>query len=488
MTRTLSPLVCLPMLVLLMGCPKQQEPEVAAAQEPAADGPAGSESPSEGPESPAEESSVTSSEPEPAAGPSGADAPTTTLPDGTVVQLQVSASGSIQQADSMGYPLFDVSGEPIWQPTQQEIVIQLFEEAVMLRKGVAGGPPNLISAASKLQEVLNLQPDFQAARYNLGLVWLQMSFYEDAQKALREVLDKQPELVGARLALGITYERMGDLRSAEIAYGRGLQKAPKDAGLLNGRARVWLKNGRFSEAEEAAKAILKVDSNSIDAFNTLGLAYIEMKQLDRARFAFMKAQSLPGGDTSASVVTNLGLVKMRMGKEFEAREHFEEALRHDPSAPSAKVNLAHLMLQNLDYEGARTLLEEAARALPGNIPVKLNLAVALRGTGETDRAQLLYEEIAADPDTEYRADAVLNLAILQGDVLRDYGSAIESYEEYIALRQGSGQEVGEDDVVHAYLKEMRKLKKRQDRKRDREARKARDAVEKASETAPGEAP
>jgi Tfp pilus assembly protein PilF len=210
-----------------------------------------------------------------------------------------------------------------------------------------------------------------------------------------------------------------------------------------------------------------------------------MKQLERARFAFMKAQSLPGGDQSAAVFTNLGLVKMKMGKEFEAREHFEEALRVDSGAPSAKVNLGHLMLQNLDYEGARSLLEEATRALPGNIPVKLNLAVALRGTGEVDRAQTLYEEIAADPDSEYRADAILNLAILQGDVLRDYDSAIKSYEEYIAARASVGDEVAEDDVVYKYVKEMRKLKRRQDKKREREARKA---AEKAAETGQGEAP
>jgi tetratricopeptide (TPR) repeat protein len=143
------------------------------------------------------------------------------------------------------------------------------------------------------------------------------------------------------------------------------------------------------------------------------------------------------------------------------------------------------MLQNLDYEGARSLLEEATRALPGNIPVKLNLAVALRGTGEVDRAQTLYEEIAADPDSEYRADAILNLAILQGDVLRDYDSAIKSYEEYIAARASVGDEVAEDDVVYKYVKEMRKLKRRQDKKREREARKA---AEKAAETGQGEAP
>jgi tetratricopeptide (TPR) repeat protein len=115
----------------------------------------------------------------------------------------------------------------------------------------------------------------------------------------------------------------------------------------------------------------------------------------------------------------------------------------------------------------------------------LNLAVALRGTGEVDRAQTLYEEIAADPDSEYRADAILNLAILQGDVLRDYDSAIKSYEEYIAARASVGDEVAEDDVVYKYVKEMRKLKRRQDKKREREARKA---AEKAAETGQGEAP
>jgi len=476
----------LPVVLLLSGCPKQQEPELAAAQEPEA-GTTDQGSQDANPEIPAGDTSSSNAEASAGSAPGG-DAPTTTLPDGTVVELAVDSDGRVQQVDAMGYPMFDVAGEVIWRPTNQEIVAQLFEEAVMLRKGVAGGPPNLISAASKLQEVLALAPDFHSARYNLGLVWLQMSFYEDAQKVLREVLEQQPDLTGARLALGITYERTGDLRNAEIAYQRGLQQAPKDAGLLNGQARVWLKNGRYIDAEEGAKAILKVDSNSIDAFNTLGLAYLEMKQLERARFAFMKAQSLPGGDASASVVTNLGLVKMRMGKEFEAREHFEEALRLDSFAPSAKVNLGHLMLKNLDYEGARTLLEEATRALPGNIPVKLNLAVALRGTGEVDRAQTLYEEIAADPDTEYQADAILNLGILQGDFLRDYGSAIKSYEEYIALRESGGEGVAEDDAVHAYLKEMRKLKKRQDRKREKAARKAREAAEKETTPAPQEDP
>jgi len=487
MIRSASFLALLPFLLLLGACPKQQGPELAAAQESELPEPSPSESPAAEPEIPADDSAAPS-EPQQAEEVPVRDAPTTTLPDGSVVELAVSATGRVQWVDALGYPQFNLSGQPLWQPTEQEIVIQLFEEAVMLRKGVAGGPPNLISAASKLQEVLNLNPDFHAARYDLGLVWLQMSFYEDAKIAFRKVLESQPELMGARVALGITYERMGDLRNAEIAYARGLQNAPQDAGLLNGRARVWLKKGRFADAEEAAKGILKVDSNSIDAFNTLGLAYMEMNQLERARFAFMKAQSLPDGDASAAVVTNLGLVKLRMGKEFEAREHFEEALRLDSTAPSAKVNLGHLMLKNLDYEGARTLLEEATRALPGNIPVKLNLAVALRGTGEVDRAQMLYEEIAADPDTEYRADAVLNLAILQGDVLRDYSSAIQSYEEYIALRESKGDSVGEEDVVHKYLKEMRKLKKRQDRKRDREARKAREAAESPAETGQGEAP
>lgn len=474
---------------LLAGCPKQKAPESSGGQVPAS----GETDPN--PELPAEstdQEGPAGSESATTQAPADVLTPTTTLPDGTVTELAVSPTGRIQMVDAQGYPQFDARGEPIWQPTKREIAKQLFDEALMLRKGVAGGPPNLISAASKLQEALSVEPEFHAARYNLGLVWLQLNFFDDALKTLQEVLQQDPDNTDARLALGMTYERLGKLAEAEIAYARGLAKAKDHAGLLNGRARVLLKNEKFAEAEQVAKDILKIDSNSIDAFNTLGLSYMGLEQFERARFAFMKAQSLPDGDASGAVLTNLGLVKLKMGRDFEAREHFEDALRVDPSASSAKVNLAHLMLENLDYEGARRLLEDAMRALPGNIPVKLNLAVALRGTGELERAQTLYEEVAADPSSPYRADAILNLAILQGDALRDYAKAIEHYEEYIALREANGDPVGEDDLVRSYLEEMSKLKKRQDRRREREARKARqaaeEAAEQAGETGQGDAP
>ncbi|MEE2829549.1 MAG: tetratricopeptide repeat protein [Myxococcota bacterium] len=444
-------LALLSLLLMLTACLKPVEP--TSSGEGAAPGAEGSEG-SSASESPASSSSE---------GASSQD------PSGTAPSLAVAPDGRVQQTDAMGNPLFDAEGNPVWAPTQEELAVQLFDEALLLRRGVAGGPPNLISAASKFQEALELDPDLHEARYNLGLTWFEMHFFDDAVATLTQVLKERPDMVEAQLVLGMTHERRGDLGRADLAYARGLRKGKDHPGLLNGQARVLLKRGRLEQAEAAAKAILKIDSNSIDAFNTLGLTYRAMGELERARFAFMKAGTLPGGDKSAAVTSNLGLVEFRMGKEFEARLAFEQARKLDPGEPGAMVNLAHLMLVNLDFEGARSLLSEAARMMPGNIPVKLNLAVALRGTGDTERAQQLYQEIVDDPDTEYRDEALLNLGILQGDFLKDFDSAIQSYEEYIALRESAGEPVEEGAPVFKYLKEVRKKKRRRDRKRQRES-------------------
>ena len=214
---------------------------------------------------------------------------------------------------------------------------------------------------------------------------------------------------------------------------------------------------------------MKINSNSLDAFNTLGLAYLELERFETARFVFQKAKSLPGADDNASLEANLGLVFFRMGREFQAEASFAAALELDPNHAGARVNLAHLRLVNLDYEGALELLEDVQRQLKGNQTVQLSYAVALRGVGRLEEAETIYELIASDPTSDLRTQALLNLAILQGDFLKDYAAAVDTYNEYVSTRQSLGDPVSEDDPVHEYLKDVEKLLRKQERRRQREA-------------------
>jgi tetratricopeptide (TPR) repeat protein len=158
----------------------------------------------------------------------------------------------------------------------------------------------------------------------------------------------------------------------------------------------------------------------------------------------------------------------------------------DPDHVGASVNLSYLKLQNYDFEGARDLLEKAQKRLPSSVAIKLDLAVAYSGTGELQKAQGLYEEIANEAG-EHQNAAVYNLGILYADKLKDLDAALAQYNRYIELEESAGRIVGEADPVRSYIVEVEKTKKREarrrkrdDRKRAKEEAKARKAAEEAA--------
>lgn len=397
--------------------------------------------------------------------------------------LYIAADGRRQAVDDFGNPLFDADGYPLWEALPAERAKQMFEEAMMLRKGVAGGERDLMGAAMRLNDALSLVPDFVEARYNLALVQLDQDLIKEAVQSLTKVLEVRPGWKEAVLSLAISHERAGDFPAATKIYTAGLESEPESVDMLNGMARIYRKMGQSELAVEKAKAILKIDSNSIDAYNTLGLAYLEMGELELARFVFLKAEkSVPGADENSAIQANLGLVNYRFAgwskdkREFEATDRFEKALALNADDLGAMVNLAHLKLINFDFEGARELLERAHRKMPANVPIQLNLAVARRGTGEYDGAEKLYNQIASVPG-EYRADALINLAILQGDFRKDYPTAIETYNEYLSVMSEAGEVVAEDDPVRGYISSIEKILERAEKKRQRAAAKAKRAAE-----------
>jgi tetratricopeptide (TPR) repeat protein len=394
----------------------------------------------------------------------------------------VNNDGRLQAIDGVGNPVFDADGNPVWEPPPEEQAKQLFEEAMMLQKGIAGSAPNEAAALDRLIRAVGLVPDFSDAWYNLGRLQLKLNNLSDAKVSLKKAKDLDPENTRAYLGLGLAMERGGELAGAQRTFELGLQQAPEDVDLLNGIARILRKQGKTEMAIERAKAILRINSNSLDAYNTLGLCYLDQGELELARFVFLKAEaSVPGGDTSASIQANMGLVFFKMDKEYAAEERFNAARAMDPDHVGAMVNLAYLKLKNYDFDGARALLEQAHRILPGSDEIKLDLAVSYRGTGDVEPARRLYEEVVTG-GTESRLPALLNLGILQADFDKDYSSALTTYNKYKAERLKDGGTIADDDPIHSYITEAERAKEREQKRLEREAKKkAREAAKEAGQ-------
>lgn len=391
--------------------------------------------------------------------------------------------GRLQSVDVAGYPMFDAEGNPVWEPPPEEQAKQLFEEAWMLQQGIAGAEPNEAAAIERLARAVELVPTFGEAWYNLGRLQLKLNNLDQAKSSLKRALNFDAENIAAYLALGLAMERGGEFSPAIIQYQKGLQVEADNVDLLNGVARIVRKQGKIDQAIDKARAILRVNSNSLDAYNTLGLCYLDKGELELARFVFLKAEaSVPGGGESASIQANMGLVFFKMDKEFAAEERFNRARQLDPDHVGAMVNLAYLKLKNYDFEGARALLEQAQRVLPASNEIKLDLAVSLRGTGEHDRARDLYEGIVESND-HLKDEALLNLGILLADHYKDYPAALDTYTQYQAEFQKQGGVIGEEHVIHGYVKEAERAVKREKKRKEREAKKKARAAEKARKAA-----
>lgn len=84
---------------------------------------------------------------------------------------------------------------------------------------------------------------------------------------------------------------------------------------------------------------------------TLGLAYLEARQLPKAQLALGRATELE--DTRASSHTALGLALLLSGDAMGARAAYGKALDSDPTYEKARANLAALRCRFGDVEGAR---------------------------------------------------------------------------------------------------------------------------------------
>ena len=161
-------------------------------------------------------------------------------------------------------------------------------------------------ALAEYDAAIALRPDYVDARYNRGVVLLDLGRFDQAAESLGEAVARAPELVDGWVNLGIAQARGGRLAEAERSLGRALALAPEHARAHGNLAGVHLSAGRLAEAESEAREALRLDP-----------------RLVAARYS-------------------LGLVQVRQGRRDDARASFAEVLRAEPAHAAARRALGEL--------------------------------------------------------------------------------------------------------------------------------------------------
>jgi Flp pilus assembly protein TadD len=186
--------------------------------------------------------------------------------------------------------------------------------------------------------------------YDLGQALEQTGKFDLAQQEYQEgltaivgdgttrppVSDKALQAKAHRL-MANALDRMGRFDQAQIHYKAALGLRPDDAKTWNDIGYSHYLQGRWAEAESALRAAAKMAPKDPRIQTNLGLVLVASGRIDEA--LTILSQSLGG---PAPAHANIGYLLASMGRTEEARVHYTEALRLQPTLRHAGLALAQL--------------------------------------------------------------------------------------------------------------------------------------------------
>jgi tetratricopeptide (TPR) repeat protein len=202
---------------------------------------------------------------------------------------------------------------------------------------------------------------------------------------------------------------------------------PGPRALLKGRK--LLDRGDYDGAVAQLKAATAILSTNAEAWNYYGVALQHTGQLADASTAYQNAIRFDRDLVEAHY--NLGYLYLEQDKLSDAKTEFTAYILRRSNAPEGWVRLGDVQLRSDEpllaersFSTVLSLSQDNADALNG-----LGLARVQRGKPH-DAAEFFAAAVQHHPDF---APAILNLATVEAEYLRDNQAALDDYRKYLAL-------------------------------------------------------
>jgi tetratricopeptide (TPR) repeat protein len=212
-------------------------------------------------------------------------------------------------------------------PQSVEVLRYMVVEAMR-----AGLNENALKAATELQKLSPALDD----RYLVSTVLVQQKQYLPASHILEDYVAQRPQDAKAYLALGMSYLAMLHYAEAQKALERALQldsrlaEAEYQLGLLESQ------QGRREEARQHWERAVELKPDHAGALFSLGTILMESGQLPQAESAFERSLAADPGNMKTEY--NLALVLNKLGRSDEAKIHFERYRRMQEAEHSGTGN------------------------------------------------------------------------------------------------------------------------------------------------------
>ena len=184
----------------------------------------------------------------------------------------------------------------------------LGKAVVQFNRGAALLEQYRYSEATKaFEKVLNYAPDWNAARFNLGLAYFNMledpgaiDFLNKSRDMFKTVLQSDPNHLQSQFSMGLYHEYLGENETA-LEYFRAVYEGDsKNPYVLYKYAVTLISLGHLEQGTEILEKVVVLDPGFISAVYRLAIQYQRTKQYEKAkslfaRFTELKNAELTGG-------------------------------------------------------------------------------------------------------------------------------------------------------------------------------------------------
>ena len=150
---------------------------------------------------------------------------------------------------------------------------------------------DLESAARDLDEAIALAPEWAAARFERGKVWLRLDDMQQAAESFRAAADRLPGFGAAWGNLGATLGELDHPAEALAAFEHLLALDPSSPQAVNNVGVVTRELGRLSESEASFRRVIELEPNLAFGYYNLGHTLFLQGRYHAAASAYAQGQS-----------------------------------------------------------------------------------------------------------------------------------------------------------------------------------------------------
>jgi tetratricopeptide (TPR) repeat protein len=336
--------------------------------------------------------------------------------------------------------------------TGSAAALQAFRSAQELKKQPNEG--GLDAAIAQYKRAVDSDPDYAIAHAELAMAYCRLfamhgesSVLDLAQSNAERAIRLNDQLPEGHAALAFVFQNWGDEKNALAQIYRALALDPSNPRTLLWQADIYVRFGKWDDAERTYLQLRKLRPNYWLAYEELGVLLSQRGQYQKAIQAFQSAAV--AAPQSSMAFNNLGMLLLKVGKISEAKQNIQKGLNLNPNDYGGYLNFGEALRAEGKYAAAVPFYKQAIQRDSADDQSLLALGdcyQAMRGKEEAARAA--YSQAMTRAESSLQVDPSNGATMMR---LALYRAKTGSAKESLALLR-KAELLGANDIDSSLMK------------------------------------